>query len=71
MPPKPPDNKRGVNRFHERELARAIRAARKSGEQVAAIEVEPAIGLIRVVLGKPGAEASNEQNEWDEAPGSS
>jgi hypothetical protein len=43
---------RSVNRFLERELARAIRAARKAGESEARVEVDPSTGKITVVLAK-------------------
>src|SRR6266540_232731 len=44
---------RSVNRFHERELARVIRAARKAGEAEARVEVDPKTGKISVVLTPP------------------
>jgi hypothetical protein len=50
--------RRSTNRFHERELARAIRAARKAGESEARVEVDPHTGKITIVLAKPG-EADN------------
>jgi hypothetical protein len=42
---------RGRARFTERELARAARAARSAG--AIGVEVDPASGKIRVLLGKP------------------
>jgi hypothetical protein len=50
---------RSVNRFHERELARAIRAARKAGEAEARVEVDPRTGRISVVLTPPTEKSSS------------
>jgi hypothetical protein len=36
--------RRSTNRFHERELARALRAAKKSGTPFDRVEVDPATG---------------------------
>ena len=55
---------RSVNRFNQREVARALKAARLAGENVDRVEIDPASGKISVVLGKP-AEASG-NNSWDE-----
>jgi hypothetical protein len=53
---------RSANRFNEREVARAIRAARKAGESEARVEIDPGTGKITVFLAKPGeAEAAPER----------
>jgi len=55
---------RGVNRFNQREVTRAVRALRLAGESVDRVEINPRSGKISLVLGKP-AEASG-NNSWDE-----
>jgi len=55
---------RGVNRFNQREVTRAVRALRLAGESVDRVEITPRSGKISLVLGKP-AEASG-NNSWDE-----
>src|SRR5262249_28529723 len=64
-------NRRGVNRFHEREVARALRATRAAGENIDRIEIDPTTGKIAVVVLKPGSEAAADKNEWDEDQGPS
>jgi hypothetical protein len=55
---------RGPNWFLKREVARAIRAAKEAGGQ--SVEIDPATGRIRVILGdQNGAAANAEHNEWD------
>jgi len=44
---------RGPGRFTEREVARALRAARRAGGVVDRVEVDPASGRIAVILAKP------------------
>jgi hypothetical protein len=60
--------RRSTNRFHERELARVIRAARKAGAADARIEVDPSTGNFAVILAKPAdgdnAETGNEVENW-------
>jgi hypothetical protein len=55
---------RSVNRFNEREVARALRADRLAGERPDRVEIDPATGRIAVILAKPDEMA--EPNEWDE-----
>jgi hypothetical protein len=55
--------------FREVDLARALRAARKAGENVARAEIGRD-GKIVLVLNKDGqATSGNEGNEWDEING--
>ncbi len=57
---------RGVNRFNEREVARALRATRLAGERPERVEIDPATGRIAVIIAKPsGADADREPNPWD------
>ena len=57
---------RSVNRFNQREVVRALKAARLAGENVDRVEIDPASGKISLVLGKPADASSN--NSWDEVP---
>jgi hypothetical protein len=62
-----PRTPRGPNRFNQREVTRAVRAAHESGAPVDRVEVDPATGKISVILAKPGGEAAADTvNEWDE-----
>jgi len=56
---------RTVNRFNQREVARALKAARLAGETVDRVEIDPKSGKIAVILAKPG-EVTAQTNEWDE-----
>jgi hypothetical protein len=60
--------RRSTNRFHERELARALRAAQKSGTPFDRVDVDPATGKISVIISKPGdggnAKTGNEVENW-------
>ena len=58
---------RSTNRFHERELARALRAAKKSGTAIDRVEVDPATGRISVVIAKPSEVPTPTASAWDEA----
>jgi hypothetical protein len=58
-----PKTPRSPSRFRERELARALRAARSAGGE--RVDIDPASGRISVILSKPG-EAASDKNEWDE-----
>jgi hypothetical protein len=62
MQPRPP---RTENRFRERELARAVKAAKAAGGE--RVEVDPASGKITVIIGKgePAIEAG--AKAWDDA----
>jgi hypothetical protein len=61
--------RRSTNRFLERELSRAIRAAQKSGTPFDRVDVDPATGKISVIISKPDSEqaASPAASEWDKA----
>jgi hypothetical protein len=60
-------SKRSVNRFHQREVSRALRAVHDSGTAVDRVEIDPSTGKISVILAKPGGEAATATaNEWDE-----
>jgi hypothetical protein len=60
--------RRSTNRFHERELARVIHAAQKSGTPFDRVDVDPATGKISVIIAKPAdgdnAKTSNEVENW-------
>ena len=52
--------RRSANRFNQREIARAVRAVRDTGEAVERVDIDPASGRISVILAKPGtAQAEN------------
>jgi hypothetical protein len=55
---------RTPNRFRERELARAVRAAKSAGGE--RVEIDPATGKITVIVGgKPGESVKdNEVENW-------
>jgi hypothetical protein len=59
---------RSVNRFNQREVSRAIRAARLAGERPDRVEIDPATGRITVIIANPGdaPPAAAATNEWDE-----
>jgi hypothetical protein len=58
---------RSPNRFYRRELARALRAARDAGFDVARFEVDPISGRIVVMIDKNDAAArADDRNPWDE-----
>ena len=61
--------RRSTNRFHEREVTRALRAAKKSGTAVDRLEIDPASGKISMIISKPDGEqvASPAASEWDKA----
>jgi hypothetical protein len=63
-PPRTDRPPRTENRFRERELARAVRAAKAAGGE--RVEVEPATGKIIVIVGKPGKSevTDNEVETW-------
>jgi hypothetical protein len=63
--PKPKKSKtpRSPSRFRERELARAVRAAKAGGGE--RVELDPATGKISVYIGKSGESvADNETESW-------
>jgi hypothetical protein len=58
---------RTANRFNQREVSRALRAARRAGETVERVEIDPATGRITVIIAKTGdvnAKTGNEVEEW-------
>ena len=60
---------RSTNRFNQREVARALRAARLAGERPERVEIDPATGKITVIIAQPAATAATTAattNEWDE-----
>jgi hypothetical protein len=59
---------RSTNRFNERELARALRAANKSGTPIDRVDVDPATGRISVIIARPGGEPpATAVREWHKA----
>ena len=58
-------HRRGTNRFHQREVSRALRAVRDSGTPVDRVEVDPTTGKISIFVKSSGSAA--DKNEWDEA----
>jgi hypothetical protein len=59
---------RTTNRFNQREVARALKAARLAGERPERVEIDPATGRITVIIAKTGdaQAAAPTTNEWDE-----
>jgi hypothetical protein len=58
---------RSVNRFNQREVARALKAARLAGERPDRVEIDPTTGRITVIIAKTDAPtAAAPTNEWDE-----
>jgi hypothetical protein len=59
---------RSVNRFNQREIARALKAARLAGERPERVEIDPATGKIAVIIAKTddGEPAKNELDNWIE-----
>ena len=58
---------RSVNRFNQREVARALKAARLAGERPDRVEIDPATGRITVIIAKTSnynAKTGNEVEEW-------
>ena len=49
---------RSQNRFNQREVARALRAARLAGERPGRVEIDPATGRITVIIAKAGEGAA-------------
>jgi hypothetical protein len=63
-PKRPPASPRSPGRFRERELARAVRAAKSAGGE--RVEIDPATGKISVILAKSGGDstADNDLDNW-------
>jgi hypothetical protein len=65
--PYPNMSHRTANRFNQREVSRALRAARRAGETVERVEIDPATGRISVIIAKSGEAATGRNtNPWDE-----
>ena len=56
---------RGPARFREKDVAKAIRAARKANIEIAAVEIT-SDGCIRVIPGTPPPVAASAPNPWDD-----
>jgi hypothetical protein len=63
-PKRSPSPPRRKNRFNEREFARAARAGRAVGAE--RVEVDPATGVISMILAKPNKPDAGDRNPWDE-----
>ncbi len=60
-------SRRTANRFNQREVSRAVRAARRAGETIERVEIDPATGRITVIIAKSGEAANGSNtNPWDE-----
>jgi hypothetical protein len=57
---------RRANRFSQRDVSRALRAARRAGETVERVEIDPASGKICVILKDPDGSrpGGNSKNPW-------
>jgi hypothetical protein len=55
---------RTENRFRQREVARALRAAEDAGKDVERVEIDPQTGRIFLIFAKSG---ENSDTAWDEA----
>jgi len=56
---------RSENRFRQREVSRALRAAHEAGEAIDRVEIDPHTGKISVILAKSGERvADNEVENW-------
>ena len=62
--PKPNHPRRSPARFKEREIARALRGARRAGGIVDRVEVDPGSGKITVILARPGEAHSTDLDSW-------
>ena len=61
---------RSTNRFNQREVARALSAARLAGERPERVEIDPATGRITVIIaqaGDGGREKAAATRAWDDA----
>src|SRR5262245_11196868 len=61
---RPPSPRRRKNRFNEREVARAGRAAKAIGAY--GVDIDPATGKLSIVIAKPGEADAADSNPWDE-----
>ena len=61
-------SRRTENRFREREVSRALKAARKAQAEVDRVEIDPVTGRISVILAKPQAtQESAAAKQWLDA----
>jgi hypothetical protein len=60
---------RSVNRFNQREVSRAIRAARLAGERPERVEIDPATGRITVIIAQPSEAATSNHSSMARASG--
>ena len=61
---------RSTNRFNQREVARALRAARLAGERPERVEIDPVTGRITVIIAQAGdgeREKAAGTRAWDDA----
>jgi hypothetical protein len=60
---------RTENRFRQREISRALRAAREADTEVDRVEIDPVTGKISVILAKPEAmpESAAAAKAWVDA----
>ena len=56
--------RRSPARFKEREVARALRAARRAGGIVDRVEIDPGSGKITVIMARPGEARSTDLDSW-------
>jgi hypothetical protein len=59
-------SRRSTNRFNQREVARALKAARLAGENVERVEIDPASGKISVILSEARAPEAGAK-AWNDA----
>jgi len=52
--------------FKQRELERALKAAKRQNMSIAAAEVDPVTGRIKIVFGQPTLSDAAAQNAWDQ-----
>ena len=68
LDPYPNMSHRTANRFNQSEVSRALRAARRAGETVERVEIDPATGRITVIIAKAGdgdnVKTGNEVENW-------
>jgi len=64
MSERPPRRVRGPARFREKDVVRAIKAARKANVTIAAVDIMPD-GRIRVIPGTPESVPTSAPNPFD------
>ena len=56
---------RGVSRYKRSETARLLKGVVDAGHTVRGLEIDPATGVLRVLVGKPDSAAGgNELDQW-------